>query len=158
MAGELSVGDKAPAFTLARDGSETVSLQDFAGRKLVLYFYPKADTSGCTKEAIAFSALRPAFAKEKTDVLGVSADPLPAIDKFKRKHGLAIPLASDEEKSMLNAYGAWAEKSMYGRKFMGVVRKTFLIGGDGRILRIWPKVTVDGHAEDVLAAVHALRG
>lgn len=158
MAGELSVGDKAPAFTLARDGSETVSLQDFAGRKLVLYFYPKADTSGCTKEAIAFSALRPAFSKEKTDVLGVSADPLPAIDKFKRKHGLAIPLASDEEKSMLNAYGAWAEKSMYGRKFMGVVRKTFLIGGDGRILRIWPKVTVDGHAEDVLAAVHALRG
>ena len=158
MAGELSVGDKAPAFTLARDGSETVSLQDFAGRKLVLYFYPKADTSGCTKEAIAFSALRPAFAKEKTDLLGVSADPLPAIEKFKRKHGLGIPLASDEEKSMLNAYGAWAEKSMYGRKFMGVVRKTFLIGGDGRILRIWPKVTVDGHAEDVLAAVRALRG
>jgi peroxiredoxin Q/BCP len=153
MPRELGVGDKAPAFTLPCDEGATVSLQDFAGRTLVLYFYPKADTSGCTKEAIAFSALRADFTREKTDILGVSADPLPAIEKFRRKHRLSIALASDEGKDMLAAYGAWAEKSMYGRKFMGVVRKTFLIGGDGRILRIWPKVRVDGHAEEVLAAV-----
>ena len=153
---EPGVGDKAPAFTLPRDCGERVSLKDFKGRNLVLYFYPKADTPGCTREAIAFSALRAAFAKTGTDILGVSADPASAQDKFKAKHKLAIPLASDESKAMLEAYGAWGEKSMYGRKFMGVIRKTFLIDGGGRILRVWPKVRVEGHAEEVLETVRAL--
>lgn len=160
MAREISrepeAGDKAPAFRLPRDGGDTVSLKDFKGRNLVLYFYPKADTPGCTKEAIAFSRLKAAFAKAGTEVLGVSADPVPAQDKFKAKHSLSIPLASDESKAMLEAYGAWGEKSMYGRKFMGVIRKTFLIDGGGRILRVWPKVKVEGHAEEVLETVRAL--
>ena len=153
---ELELGDKAPAFTLPRDGGDKVSLKGFKGRNLVLYFYPKADTPGCTKEAIAFSKLRAAFAKAGTDVLGVSADPVPAQDKFKAKHKLSIALASDETKAMLEAYGAWGEKSMYGRKFMGVIRKTFLIDGAGRIQRVWPKVRVEGHAEEVLETVRAL--
>jgi peroxiredoxin Q/BCP len=143
---------KAPAFTLPVDGGSSVSLKDFMGRNLVLYFYPKADTPGCTKEAIAFSRLRAAFAKAGTDILGVSADPVAAQDKFKAKHKLKIALASDETKKMLAAYGVWGEKSLYGRKFMGVIRTTFLIDGKGRIARIWPKVSVEGHAEEVLAA------
>ncbi len=146
MARELAAGDKAPAFTLPRDGGATVSLKDFMGRNLVLYFYPKADTPGCTKEAIAFSSLRAAFSKAGTDILGVSADSVAAQDKFKSKHRLNIPLASDETRKMLTAYGAWGEKSLYGRKFMGVVRKTLLIDGKGRIARVWPKVRVEGHA------------
>ena len=156
MARELIAGAKAPAFTLARDGGTSVSLKDFKGRNLVLYFYPKADTPGCTKEAIAFSALRAAFAKAGTDILGVSADQVAAQDKFKSKHKLRIALGSDESKKMLEAYGAWGEKSMYGRKFMGVIRKTFLIDGDGRIVRLWPKVSIAGHAEEVLEAARAL--
>lgn len=156
MAQELNEGDKAPAFTLLRDGGETVSLKDFKGRNLVLYFYPKADTPGCTREAIEFSKLRSAFAKAGTDVLGVSADPVKAQDKFKAKHKLTIALGSDETKQMLAAYGAWGEKSMYGRKFMGVIRKTFLIDAKGRITRVWPKVSVAGHADEVLAAAKAL--
>ena len=156
MARELVAGAKAPTFTLPRDGGTTVSLNDFKGRNLVLYFYPKADTPGCTKEAIAFSALRAAFAKAGTDILGVSADQVAAQDKFKSKHKLKIALGSDESKTMLQAYGAWGEKSMYGRKFMGVIRKTFLIDGTGRIVRIWPKVRVPGHAEEVLEAAHTL--
>lgn len=156
MARELAVGAKAPAFSLPRDGGEKVALKDFKGRKLVLYFYPKADTPGCTKEAIAFSALRSAFARAGTDILGVSADPVTAQDKFKLKHKLTIPLASDETKDMLEAYGAWGEKSMYGRTFMGVIRKTVLIDGEGRIARVWPKVRVEGHADEVLEAARAL--
>jgi peroxiredoxin Q/BCP len=156
MGRELAVGSKAPAFTLQRDGGGTVSLKDFKGRNLVLYFYPKADTPGCTKEAIAFSGLRAAFANTGTEILGVSADSVKAQDKFKAKHKLAIALASDEAKEMLEAYGAWGEKSMYGRKFMGVIRKTFLIDGKGRIARIWPKVSVPGHAEEVLEAAKLL--
>ena len=156
MGGELVAGGKAAAFTLPRDGGGTISLKDFKGRKLVLYFYPKADTPGCTKEAIAFSKLRAAFAKAGTDILGVSADPVAAQDKFKTKHAIGIALGSDENKAMLKAYGAWGEKSLYGRKFMGVIRKTFLIGGDGRIVRVWPKVRVDGHAEEVLEAARSL--
>ena len=156
MASELVVGAKAPAFTLERDGGTRVSLKDFKGRNLVLYFYPKADTPGCTKETIAFSQARAAFAKAGTEILGVSADPVTAQDKFKSKHKIKIALGSDESKEMLQAYGAWGEKSMYGRKFMGVIRKTFLIGGDGRIVRIWPKVRVAGHAEEVLEAARAL--
>ena len=122
----------------------------------MLYFYPRADTPGCTKEAIDFSRLKPAFSKAGTEVLGVSGDPVPAQDKFKSKHKLAIALASDETHHMLDAYGVWQEKSMYGRKFMGVVRATFLIGPDQRIAQIWPKVSVPGHAEEVLAAAKAL--
>lgn len=156
MARELVAGAKAPAFTLARDGGTSVSLKDFKGRNLVLYFYPKADTPGCTKQAIAFSGLRAAFAKAGTEILGVSADPVAAQDKFKSKHKLKIALGSDESKEMLEAYGAWGEKSMYGRKYMGVFRKTFLIDGEGRIVRIWPKVSVPGHAEEVLEAARAL--
>lgn len=156
MPRELAAGDKAPAFTLPRDGGSTVSLKDFMGRNLVLYFYPKADTPGCTAEAIAFSGLRPAFAKAGTDILGVSADSVELQDKFIAKHKLKIPLASDESKKMLTAYGAWGEKSMYGRKFMGVLRKTFLIDAHGRIARVWPKVKVAGHAEEALDAARAL--
>jgi peroxiredoxin Q/BCP len=152
----LAVGAKAPAFSLPRDGGGNVSLGDFAGRKLVLYFYPRADTPGCTREAIDFSRLKSDFARTGTDVLGVSADPVAAQDAFKKKHTLSIALASDEKRKMLTAYGAWQEKSLYGRKFMGVVRSTFLIGPDGRIARAWPKVSVDGHAEEVLAAAAAL--
>ena len=152
----LDAGAKAPDFTLTGDDGRKVSLADFRGRKLVLYFYPKADTPGCTREAIAFSALKPKFAKADTAILGVSADPVKAQDAFKRKHGLAIALASDETHKMLGAYGVWGEKSMYGRTYMGITRATFLIGPDGRIARAWPKVKVDGHAEEVLAAAKAL--
>ena len=151
-----AVGEKAPNFKLPRDGGGTVSLADFKGRKLVLYFYPKADTPGCTKEAIDFNALRRAFAKAETDIVGVSADPVRAQERFRDKHDLAIPLASDEEKKMLIAYGVWGEKSMYGRKFMGVKRTTLLIGRDGRVAQVWENVKVPGHAEAVLDAAKAL--
>src|SRR5207244_11717376 len=146
----------APVFTLPRDGGGSVSLADFAGQKLVLYFYPRADTPGCTREAIAFSTLRDAFAKAGTAVLGVSADPVKAQDAFKAKHRLSIPLASDETQKMLKAYGVWGEKSMYGKTFMGITRTTFLIGKDGRIAQVWRKVKVDGHADEVLVAARAL--
>lgn len=155
-ASKLAPGANAPDFSLPRDGGGTVSLADFAGQKLALYFYPRADTTGCTKEAIDFSRLQSAFAKANTQVLGVSADPVPAQDKFKAKYKLGIALASDEKHRMLEAYGVWQEKSLYGRKFMGIVRSTVLIGPDQRIARIWPKVFVDGHAEEVLAAAKAL--
>jgi peroxiredoxin Q/BCP len=156
MASEPGPGEKAPAFALPRDGGETVSLKDFKGRNLVLYFYPKADTAGCTREAMDFSRLRAAFAKAETDILGVSADPVKALDRFRTKHKLTIALASDETRTMLEAYGAWGEKSMYGRKYLGIFRKTFLIDAKGRIAQIWPKVRVPGHAEEVLAAAKAL--
>jgi peroxiredoxin Q/BCP len=153
---ELAAGSKAPAFKLPRDGGGTVSLADFKGRKLVIYFYPKADTPGCTREAIDFTRLRSEFQKAGVEVLGVSADPVEAQDKFKKKHGLDIALLSDETHKMLEAYGVWGKKSLYGRTFMGITRATFLIGPDGRLARIWPKVKVDGHAADVLAAAQAL--
>ncbi len=152
----LKEGAKAPAFKLPRDGGETVSLSDFKGKKLVLFFYPKADTPGCTRESIEFSKLRAGFAKAGTEVLGISADPVKAQDAFKKKHKLTVGLLSDEQHEMLEAYGVWGKKSMYGRTFMGIVRTTVLIGPDGKIARIWPKVKVDGHAEEVLAAAKAL--
>lgn len=152
----LTAGDPAPDFTLPRDGGAKISLSDFKGRKLVLYFYPKADTPGCTREAQAFSALEADFAAAGAAILGVSADPVKKLDAFKAKHGLPIPLASDETHRMLEAYGVWGEKSMYGKTYMGVTRATFLIGPDGRLARIWPKVKVEGHAKDVLAAAKAL--
>jgi peroxiredoxin Q/BCP len=153
---ELVAGAKAPGFRLQREDGTAVSLKDFKDRNLVLYFYPRADTPGCTQEAIDFSGKRAAFAKAGADILGVSADPITAQSKFKSKHRLSIALASDESKAMLEAYGAWGEKSMYGRKFMGVIRKTFLIDGAGRIVRIWPNVRVRGHADEVLEAAQAL--
>ena len=156
MARELGPGVKAPAFTLLRDGGESVSLADFAGRKLVLYFYPRADTPGCTIEAMDFSRLKPAFACAGTDIVGVSADPVRALDAFKSKRELTIALASDETRRILEAYRVWQEKSLYGRKFLGIVRTTLLIGPDQRIARVWPKVSVTGHAEEVLAAAKAL--
>jgi peroxiredoxin Q/BCP len=151
-----SLGVKAPAFRLLRDGSGTVSLADFAGRKLVLYFYPRADTSGCTREAIDFSRLKTAFARAGTDILGVSADPVTALDRFKAKHKLTIALGSDEAHKALEAYQVWQRKTLYGRKFMGTVRATFLIGADQRIAHIWPKVSVAGHAEEVFEAAKML--
>jgi thioredoxin-dependent peroxiredoxin len=152
----LTPGSTAPAFSIPRDGGGEISLSDFAGQNLVLYFYPKADTPGCTREAQAFSKLREAFRRADTAILGVSADPVKAQDKFKAKYDLSIPLASDENREMLTDYGVWGEKSMYGRKYMGVMRVTFLIDKKGRIARIWPRVSVDGHAEEVLDAAKAL--
>jgi peroxiredoxin Q/BCP len=156
MSHSLNPGTKAPAFSLLRDGGGNLSLADFAGRKLVLFFYPKADTPGCTKEAIDFSRLKGAFGKAGAEILGVSADPVSAQDKFKAKHKLTIALGSDEKQRMLEAYGVWQEKSMYGRKFMGIVRTTVLIAPDQRVAQVWSKVSVTGHAEEVLAAAQAL--
>ncbi len=156
MAKVLDAGDKAPAFTLAADSGGTVSLKDFAGKALVLYFYPKDDTSGCTKEAIGFSEKIDAFKRAGAAVVGVSKDSVAAHDKFKAKYDLAITLCSDPETKMIAAYGAWVEKSMYGRKYMGIDRSTFLIDGKGKIVRAWRKVKVPGHVEEVLAAVKAL--
>jgi len=152
----LAEGIKAPLFHLARDGGGMVALSDFAGRKLVLFFYPRADTPGCTREAIDFTRLRGAFADCDTDVLGISGDPLPTQERFRDKHKLEVPLISDEKHQMLEAYGAWGEKSMYGRTFLGILRTTVLIGRDGRIARIWRRVKVDGHAEAVLEAARTL--
>jgi peroxiredoxin Q/BCP len=156
MAIKIAVGSKAPSFSLPGDGGRMVSLADFKGRNLVLYFYPRADTPGCTRESIDFSRLKAQFLKAETNILGVSADPVAAQDKFKAKHKLTVGLASDEAHKMLEAYGAWGKKSMYGRTFMGITRMTVLIGKDGRIACIWPKVKVDGHAAEVLEAAKAL--
>jgi peroxiredoxin Q/BCP len=156
MGDPLSIGTPAPDFTLLRDGGSQVALKDFSGRKVVLYFYPKADTPGCTKEAISFNALRKAFEEAGTAILGISADPVKAQDKFRDKYSLAFPLVSDETHRMLEAYGVWGEKSMYGKTFMGVERLTYLIDRQGRIAKVWPKVKVDGHAEEVLESAKLL--
>jgi peroxiredoxin Q/BCP len=152
----LAEGAKAPRFALPRDGGTSVSLADYTDRKLVLFFYPRADTPGCTREAIDFTRLKGAFAEAGAEVLGVSADPVKAQESFRDKHELSVPLGSDEQHEMLEAYGAWGEKSMYGRSFMGIIRTTVLIGADGRIARIWRNVRVDGHADEVLAAAQGL--
>ena len=143
-------GSLAPGFSLPRDGGATVSIADFAGQKLVIFFYPRANTPGCTKEAIDFTRLGRDFKAADTMVLGVSADPLKAQESFRDKHDLTTPLLSDETQSMLKAYGAWGEKSMYGKVYEGVLRTTVLIGCDGRVARIWRGVKVDGHADAVL--------
>jgi peroxiredoxin Q/BCP len=148
--------EKAPDFALPTDGGGTLSLAQLAGSKLVLYFYPKDDTSGCTREAIDFNRLKPRFAAAGAQIIGVSADNPASHDKFKAKYALDFPLASDEAKAVLAAYGVWTEKSMYGRKYMGIERTTFLIDEHGIIARVWPKVKVPGHAEAVLQAVQAL--
>lgn len=141
---------------LPRDGGGNVSLADLAGKTVVLYFYPKDDTSGCTTEALDFTALAGDFADAGAVVVGVSPDPVKAHDKFIAKHDLGVILASDEDKSVLEAYGVWTEKSMYGRKYMGVERSTFVIDGSGKIVKIWHKVKVKGHAQEVLEAVRSL--
>lgn len=152
----VRVGDKAPAFRLPRDGGDSTALSDFSGKKLVLFFYPKADTPGCTREAIDFTRLSEAFAASGTAVLGISADSVKRQESFRDKHQLQIPLISDEKHQMLQAYGAWGEKSMYGRTFEGILRTTVLIGVDGRVARVWRRVKVDGHADQVLEATRAL--
>lgn len=152
----ITVGAKAPDFSLPSTEGKTVTLGDFKGKKVVVYFYPKDDTSGCTLEAHDFQKLLNDFSKAGTDVVGVSPDSIKSHDKFCGKHNLTFPLLSDEEKVMLNDYGVWTEKSMYGRKYMGVERTTVLIDGDGVIAQIWNKVKVPGHAEEVLAAAQKL--
>ncbi len=152
----VQAGDAAPDFTLPRDGGGRISLADFKGRKLVLYFYPKDDTSGCTLEAQDFNRLAGDFAAAGVAIVGASPDPVKRHDKFRDKYELTFPLLADESKQALQAYGVWVEKSMYGRKYMGVERSTFLIGRDGGIARAWRKVKVPGHAEEVFAAAKAL--
>lgn len=156
MSETLNVGDQAPAFDRAQTGGSSCSLQTLSGRKAVLYFYPKDDTSGCTREAIDFNALRSEFAAADTAVIGVSPDSIASHDKFKAKHGIDVPLVSDESKAMLQSFGVWVEKSMYGKRYLGVERTTFLLDPQGRIARIWSKVKVPGHAQEVLEAARAL--
>lgn len=151
-----TAGDKAPAFALPATGGQTISLDALKGRKAVIYFYPKDDTSGCTQEAKDFQDRRAAFAAADTEVIGVSPDSLKSHDRFRAKHGLDFPLVADEGRQLIEALGLWVEKSMYGRKYMGVERATVLIDRDGRIARVWPKVKVPGHADEVLAAARAL--
>ena len=152
----IEVGAPAPAFNLPATGGGSITLDGYAGRKLVLYFYPKDDTSGCTKEAQEFSTLRPDFHAAGIEIVGVSADDVKSHERFKDKYALDLTLASDEEKVMLEAYGVWVEKSMYGRKYMGIERTTVLIDADGRVARIWAKVKVPGHAKEVLEAARAI--
>jgi peroxiredoxin Q/BCP len=152
----VDVGDKAPPFTLPTDGGGKVSLKDFKGQTLILYFYPKDNTSGCTAEACAFRDALPDFSKAEAAVMGVSRDPVNKHDQFKDKYALNFPLASDEDGQVCEAYGTWVEKSMYGRKYMGTERSTFLIDGRGVIRQVWRKVKVPGHAEEVLNAAQSL--
>jgi peroxiredoxin Q/BCP len=153
----VDVGDKAPSFTLPADGGGKVSLKDLKGKTVVLYFYPKDDTSGCTAEACAFRDTLPDFSKVKAEIIGISRDPVKSHDKFKAKYDLPFPLASDEDGKLCEAYGTWVEKSMYGRKYMGIERSTFLIDGKGVIRNVWRKVKVPGHADEVLKAAQALK-
>tara|TARA_R110002167_G_scaffold22912_8_gene81625 strand:- start:494 stop:958 length:465 start_codon:yes stop_codon:yes gene_type:complete len=149
-------GDTAPDFSLPANGDDNVSLSALRGSALVLFFYPKDDTSGCTQEATDFSERKSEFDSLNVSIIGMSPDPVKRHDKFIAKHNLNITLASDEEKTALSAYDVWVEKSMYGRKYMGVERSTFLIDKDGVIVRAWRKVKVPGHVDEVLAAARAL--
>ncbi|MBF9029812.1 redoxin domain-containing protein [Rhodobacterales bacterium HKCCE3408] len=151
----LEPGADAPDFTLPRDGGGDLTLSSLRPKKVVLYFYPKDDTSGCTKEAIAFTGLAKEFDAAGAVVVGISKDSVAKHDKFIAKHDLGVILVSDEESDVCERYGTWAEKSMYGKKYMGIERSTFLIGEDGKILQAWRKVKVPGHAEEVLKAVQA---
>lgn len=152
----LQDGENAPDFSLPDDAGSVVRLSKLKGRPVVVYFYPKDDTSGCTQEAKDFSCLADQFAKAGADVVGISPDSAASHKKFKTKYDLPLRLLADENKDAANAYGVWVEKSMYGRKYMGVERSTFLIDSKGKIVRSWRKVKIPGHAEDVLAAVQAL--
>lgn len=150
------LSDIAPDFTLPRDGGGSVTLSALRGRPVVLFFYPRDDTPGCTKESIGFSEALPAFAEAGAQVFGISRDSVAKHDKFVAKHGLTTPLLSDEDGSVCEAYGVWVEKNMYGKKSMGIERSTFLIDTDGKIARVWRKVKVPGHVDEVLEAVRAL--
>jgi peroxiredoxin Q/BCP len=152
----LKPGDKAPDFTMPSDGKGEISLSKLKGKKVILYFYPKDDTSGCTAEACGFRDNLPTFGNTEAVVIGVSRDSVASHDKFKKKHDLPFPLASDEDGKVCEAYGTWVEKSMYGRKYMGIERTTFLIDGKGVIRNVWRKVKVPGHVEEVLAAAKAI--
>lgn len=149
---QIAIGERAPDFELPGDGGSTISLSALRGSIVVLFFYPKDDTSGCTTEALDFTSLKEEFDAIGVKLIGISPDSAKRHDKFKAKHGLTVTLASDEEKQVLEAYGVWVEKSMYGRKYMGVERTTLLIDSNGKIVRIWNKVKVAGHAAEVLAA------
>lgn len=151
-----AVGQKAPDFSLPADNGATIDLAGLAGKTVVLYFYPKDDTPGCTIEAIAFSNLKAAFDAAGAVVIGVSRDSVDAHCRFKDKHNLSIPLLSDEGGQMLERYGVWVEKNLYGRTYMGINRTTFLLDGNGVIRKVWPKVKVEGHADEVLAAAKSL--
>ncbi len=151
----LKPGDKAPDFTLPVDGGGTVSLSQFHGRPVVIYFYPKDDTSGCTAEACGFRDALPDYGKLNAAVVGISRDSVDSHEKFKKKYGLTFPLAADEDGKVCEAYGVWVEKSMYGRKYMGIERATFLVDGSGVIREVWRKVKVPGHVGEVLKAVQA---
>jgi len=153
----VEVGDKAPDFTLPADRGGKVSLKKLKGKTVVLYFYPKDDTSGCTAEACAFRDALPDFAKVKAAVVGISRDSVASHDKFAKKFNLPFPLASDEDGKVCQAYGVWVEKSMYGKKYMGIERSTFLIDGKGVVRKVWRKVKVDRHADQVLGAARALK-
>ena len=152
----LQVGDEAPAFELPASGGRTVSRAALAGKPFLLYFYPKADTPGCTTEACAFQEALPQLGKIGLDVIGVSRDPMKPIEKFAAKYNLTFPLASDETGACSEAYGTWVEKSMYGKKYMGLERSSFLVDKTGKIAKIWPKVKVNGHAAEVMDAAKAL--
>jgi peroxiredoxin Q/BCP len=152
----LAIGDKAPDFTLATDGGGKIKLSELKGKPVVLYFYPKDDTSGCTKQACGFNDTLPNFSKLKAEIIGVSKDSEASHDKFKKKYGLKFKLGSDPELKTIQAYGSWVEKSLYGRKYMGIDRSTFLIDGKGIIRAIWRKVKVPGHVEEVLEAAKGL--
>ena len=151
----VAEGEIAPDFEMPATGGRTVSLSGMKGKPFILYFYPKADTPGCTKEACAFQSGLPAFSGIGIDVIGVSPDKMKPIEKFAAKYGLTFPLASDEEHAVAERYGAWVEKSMYGKKYMGIERTTFLIGADGKIAKVWRKFSVTGHADEVLAAAQS---
>jgi peroxiredoxin Q/BCP len=151
----VDVGTPAPAFSLPASGDQTISLSDYAGKTLVVYFYPRDDTSGCTKEAIGFTEKSDAFAAAGVTVLGVSKDTVAKHDKFIAKHELGVTLLSDADGTMCEDYGVWVEKSMYGKKYMGIERATFVIGADGTITHVWRKVKVPGHVDAVLEAVTA---
>jgi len=158
MEGDMALadGDEAPAFALAADGGGRLSSADLKGKPYVLYFYPKDDTSGCTKEAVAFTERLADFGMIGVAVIGISPDSVASHEKFKAKHRLGVALGADVDRAVCQAYGAWVEKSMYGRKYMGVDRSTFLVGRDGRIAKIWRKVKVPGHVDEVLKAARAL--
>jgi len=158
MAAALQPGDKAPDFDLPSDEGANLRLADFAGRTLVLYFYPKDDTPGCTNEAKAFSAAAAKFEAAGAAVVGVSKDSVRSHGRFRQKHALSVSLGSDPEGEVVERYGVWVQKSMYGRSYMGIERATFLIDRSGVIRRVWRKVSVSGHADEVLAAVTALAG
>jgi peroxiredoxin Q/BCP len=153
----LAIGDLAPDFTLLASNGRTVSREGLLGQPFVLYFYPRADTPGCTQEACAFQEALPQLSATGVTVIGVSKDKMKPIEKFAEKYNLTFPLASDPETKIIAAYGAWVEKSMYGKKYMGIERSTVLVDAAGKIAKIWPKVKIAGHAAEVLQAVHELK-